>query len=94
MELLDIQVTILGEIPRKTRCDDGISGWFRERERCVPALTDEAWARVEPIFAARKGRRPKDSRAMLGAMLRKASTGCAWGDPTLPRGSLASSWQR
>ncbi|MFK0252289.1 recombinase family protein [Streptomyces sp. NPDC090445] len=94
MDLLDIRVTILGEIPRKTRCDDGISAWFRERERCVPTLTDEAWTRVEPIFAARKGRRQKDSRGTLDAMLRKASTGCAWNDLPFPRGSLPSVWKR
>ncbi|TJZ49443.1 hypothetical protein FCH28_24305 [Streptomyces piniterrae] len=35
LDLLEIQVTILGEIPRKTRCDGGVSAWFRGRARRV-----------------------------------------------------------
>ncbi|MFD5101264.1 recombinase family protein, partial [Streptomyces albidochromogenes] len=62
MDLLDLRVTILGEAPRKTRRDDQISAWFRERERVVPYLTDDAWRLAEPVLAARKGRRPADAR--------------------------------
>ncbi|MBT2396662.1 recombinase family protein [Streptomyces sp. ISL-100] len=94
LDLLEVQVTILGEIPRKARCDDGISAWFRKRERRVPVLTDDAWAKVEPIFTGRKGRRPKDPWGMLDAMLHKAREGCAWSELPLPGGNLASVWQR
>ncbi|WP_431969045.1 hypothetical protein [Actinacidiphila sp. bgisy160] len=41
-DLLELQVVILGDVPRKTRADDGISEWFRDRDRAVPLLTDEA----------------------------------------------------
>ncbi|MFD8966888.1 hypothetical protein ACFV0C_18140 [Streptomyces sp. NPDC059568] len=52
MDLLDLRVTILGEVPRKTRNDDQISNWFRERERVVPELTDAAWALADQARAA------------------------------------------
>lgn len=92
MHLLDVQVTILGDIPRKTRGDDQISTWFRDRDRVVPHLTDEAWALVEPVFSTRRGRKPKDARACLEATLHKARTGCSW--RRLEYGNVASVWQR
>ncbi len=92
MDLLDLRVTILGEAPRKTRRDDQISAWFRERERVVPNLTDGAWELVEPILKARRGRRPADARGLLDALLTKARTGCAWND--LKYGNVASIWTR
>ncbi|MFC4496317.1 recombinase family protein [Streptomyces ovatisporus] len=92
VHLLDLKVTILGEIPRRTRSDDQISAWFNERDRVVPALTDDAWKLVESILAATPGRKPKAPRALLGAMLDKARTGCAWNK--LPYGNVASVWSR
>lgn len=92
VDLLKLRVTIVGEIPRKTRVDDQISAWFRERERVVPELTDAAWEIAGPILAARRGRRPADPRGLLDAMLTKARTGCAWTD--LPYGKVASVWFR
>ncbi|MYX07751.1 recombinase family protein [Streptomyces sp. SID8375] len=94
LDLLEIQVTVLGEIPRKVRSDDGVSAWFRERARRVPLLTDEAWAKVEPVFVDRKGRRLRDPRGTLDAMLYKARTGCPWSGLSAPAGNLASVWQR
>lgn len=94
LELLDVRVTMTGPIQRKTRSDDGTSLWFRERGRTVPRLTDEAWEKVAPIFAARKGRRPADPRALLAAMLLKARTGCSWDAVPEPRGSIVSAWKR
>lgn len=88
---LDVKVTILGDIQRKVRSDDGISTWFRSRGRTVPYLTDEAWAIVEPIFLSRPGRRAKDPRGLLTDMLCKARTGCPW---TALERSPADIWQR
>jgi hypothetical protein len=92
IDLLGLRVTILGEVPRKTRVDDRIGGWFRERERVVPELTDAAWAIAAPIIAARRGRKASDPRGLLGALLTKARTGCAWGD--LKYGNVSSIWAR
>lgn len=96
LALLDIRVTILGDIPRKTRGDDQISAWFRARSRVVPSLTDDAWALTEPIFSApRAGRKPVDPRRLLNALLYKARTGCAW--QAIPDGSgrtALAAWQR
>ncbi|MFD4858497.1 recombinase family protein, partial [Streptomyces atratus] len=92
IHLLDLRVSIEGEIPRKTRSDDTISAWFAERDRVVPLITDEAWAIVEPIFKTRKGRKPKDPRALLDSMLHKARTGCAWSAAPVP--GAQSIWGR
>lgn len=78
LALLDVRVTIKGEIKRKVREGDGISQWFEERGRVVPLLTDKAWDRLEPILAARRGRKPDNPRALVDALLQKARTGCAW----------------
>lgn len=92
IHLLDLKVTIKGEVPRKTRSDAGLSIWFEERDRAVPDLTDAAWEVVEPILSARKGRKPKDPRGLLESMLYKARTGCAWEDA--PLSGVASIWYR
>ncbi|WP_274563598.1 recombinase family protein [Streptomyces spiramyceticus] len=92
IDLLDLRVTILGDIPKKLRADDKISAWFRDRDTVVPALTDEAWGLVEPIFnAPRQGRRPMDPRGLLGAMLDKARTGSSWAEVGI---KAASAWPR
>lgn len=93
VDLLKLKVTILGPAPRRTRTDDGISSWFRERDLVVPELTDAAWAAVEPILTEpKRGRRPKDPRGLLDAMLQKARTGCPWQE--LSYGNVSSIWQR
>jgi DNA invertase Pin-like site-specific DNA recombinase len=93
VDLLDLKITILGEVPRrKTRFDDQISNWFRDRERVVPHVSDEVWAIAEPLMSRRRGRRASNPRALLDAILTKARTGCAWGD--LPYGNVASIFNR
>lgn len=79
MDFLKLRVQILGPVPRKTRNDDTISAWFRERNRVVPNLTDDAWALVRPIFEQPSaGRTMADPRRALNALLLKARTGCPW----------------
>ncbi|MFJ2113912.1 transposase, partial [Streptomyces sp. NPDC087850] len=92
VDLLQLKVTILGPMPRKTRSDDRISQWFRDRERVVPLLTDEAWARVEHFFVGRPGRSARNPRAMLDSILAKARTGCPWGE--LPYGNVGGTWKQ
>lgn len=98
LALLDVRVTILGEVPAKVREDDRISGWFRKRERTVPHLTDKAWALAEPVLTAPGPGQPRlTPRLTLDAMLHKARTGCTWRD--LPErygrfGTIASAFNR
>lgn len=92
IDLLDLKVTILGEVPRKTRADDRISNWFRERERVVPTLTDAAWYAAAPLITNRPGRKASDPRALVEALLEKARTGCAWAD--LKYGRAQHTWSR
>jgi DNA invertase Pin-like site-specific DNA recombinase/transposase len=98
MGLLDVRVTILGDVPVKMRDDDRVGRWFRSRGRVVPHLTDEAWSRVEPLLAPRGCGRPSTSpRRTLDAILLKARTGMAWRDlPDSygPFGTIASAAHR
>lgn len=82
LALLDVHVTITGEIP-KPRLGSGCSlrEWFQDAGRLVPdELTDEAWALVEPIVKAwePKNHKCRPGRVMLDAMFYKARTGCRW----------------
>jgi DNA invertase Pin-like site-specific DNA recombinase/transposase len=93
VDLLNLKVTILGPVPRrKTRKDDLISNWFRDRERVVPTITDEVWAVAERIIHKPRGRRASNPRALLDAVFTKARTGCAWAD--LAYGNVASVFKR
>ncbi|MEY9956617.1 recombinase family protein [Streptacidiphilus sp. MAP5-52] len=80
--LLELRVTVLGPVPRRrVRSDDALSDWFRTRDLRVPLLTDEAWDRIAPVFARRRGRRTKsDPRAYVEAILTKARTGRSWNE--------------
>jgi transposase len=93
VDLLDLKITLLGPVPRRaTRKGDTISAWFRERERVVPLITDEAWVIAERIMHHPTGRRASNPRALLDAILTKARTGCAW--TALEYGNVASIYKR
>lgn len=92
--LLDIRLTIVGDIPRGIRSDDQLHNWFIEHKRLVPELTDEAWKRVESIVVpSGRGRRPADPREMLTLLFRKARTGCSWQELSDSNAPLHS-WRR
>ncbi|MFD5107102.1 recombinase family protein [Streptomyces cinereoruber] len=79
VDLLEVQATVIRAVPRQQGVPCQITEWFRERQRDVPDLTDEAWALVEPLL------RPKRSDALparpkLEAILFKARTGCRYED--------------
>ncbi|QER85718.1 transposase [Streptomyces tendae] len=82
LALLDVRVTITGEIPKpRLGLACSMRDWFTGRGRLVPdELTDEAWARVEPIVKAWEppSHRCRPGRVMLDAMFYKARTGCLW----------------
>lgn len=45
------------------------------------ALTDEQWARIEPILPVRRGPKSKiGERMFIDAVLYRAKTGCPWRD--------------
>ncbi|WP_455361154.1 recombinase family protein [Streptomyces sp. SYSU K21746] len=81
LDLLDVKVTLQGEVPKKVRADDSLTAWFRSRNRGVPVLTDASWAAVEPTIVAtvKRDRTAQLShRQALEAMLEKARSGSAW----------------
>lgn len=78
LALLDVRVTLKGEIPRKTPRNDGLAGWFRERNRLVPLLDDDAWEKAQAVLTA-AGRLSPAHRGVLAGLLHKARTGVAWG---------------
>lgn len=77
LALLDVKVTLQGDIPRKSRKDDKLVGWFRERNRAVPILDDAAWEAAEAVLAG-AGRVTPAYRGVLAGLLHKARTGAAW----------------
>ncbi|NEC70392.1 recombinase family protein [Streptomyces rochei] len=82
LALLDVRVTITGEIPKpRLGLACSMRDWFTAAQRLVPdELTDEAWARVEPIVKAWEppSHKCRPGRVMLDAMFYKARTGCLW----------------
>ena len=96
LDFLKLRVQILGSVPRKTRRDDGISAWFRDRGRVVPSLTSEAWELVRHFFEKpHPGRKAADPQRVLNALLYKARTGCAWRAIPDDAGQVAmATWQR
>lgn len=76
LALLDVKVTLDGDIPRKARKDDRLAEEFRKRG-CVPVLDDAGWSRVRAVLAAH-GRDSEAYRGVLEGLLHKAQTGIAW----------------
>ncbi|MBL3665646.1 recombinase family protein [Streptomyces sp. M2CJ-2] len=86
LALLDVRVTITGEIPKpRLGMACSVRDWFTANDRLVPdELTDEVYALVEPVIKAWEPEHPNrrliPSRLMLDAMFYKARTGCRWED--------------
>jgi hypothetical protein len=81
LALVDVQVTVTGPVPAKVPKDDTLTAWFRTRNRPVPDLTDDAWAKAGPICEAASQRTRSnalDHRQALSAILHKARTSCSW----------------
>lgn len=77
LALLDVKVTLKGDIPRKARKDDSLVRWFRDRSRPTPVLDDAAWEKAEAVLKA-AGRVSPAYRGVLAGLLHKARTGIAW----------------
>jgi polynucleotide kinase-phosphatase len=90
LALLDVRVTITGPMPeRKTNKGCTLTKWFDASGRLVPPpLTDETWAKVEPIVRAWEppNHRLIDGRAVVDGILFKARTGCGWHGIEVPEG--------
>jgi len=84
LALLDVRVTITGAVPPpRLGLACSLADWFKDSGRLVPdALTDEAWATVEPIVKAWEppNHRLRCGRVMLDAMFYKARTGVRWSE--------------
>ncbi|MEU5425234.1 recombinase family protein [Streptomyces olivoreticuli] len=81
MDLIDIKVTLTGEVPKKVRKDDTLTAWFRSNKRGVPVLDDAGWLLVEGIFKSAEVRKLPGSlshRTVLEAILHKARAGITW----------------
>jgi hypothetical protein len=51
-----------------------------EHQAAWPGLTDEAWARVQPLLPTRtgRGRPPRQHRRLIAALLWQQHTGASW----------------
>ncbi|MFI9041227.1 transposase, partial [Streptomyces sp. NPDC053726] len=98
LDLLDVRVTLLGDVPSRKSKDDQVAQWFRANGGVVPTLTDEAWAKAEPVFTGPSAGRPtRPPRLMLEALLHKAVSRCSWreiGEQYGPWATVASTWRR
>ncbi|MFG2881647.1 hypothetical protein ACGFYV_04870 [Streptomyces sp. NPDC048297] len=61
MDMLDVEVTVVGDAPKgRTGQPCALAAWFRERNRTVPILTDEAWEKAAPLITYKpRGGDPK-----------------------------------
>ncbi|MFD5030711.1 transposase [Streptomyces sp. NPDC058220] len=98
LDLLDVRVTLLGDVPSRKSKDDQVAQWFRANGGVVPTLTDEAWAKAETVFTGPSAGRPtRPPRLMLEALLHKAVSRCSWretGEQYGPWATVASTWRR
>lgn len=82
MNLLDIKVRLVGEVPRRfggPPCP--VETWFAERDiYAFPELTEELWAQIEPSVPAPKVIRKNtmDAREAVAATLYKLRNGVGW----------------
>lgn len=88
--LLDVRVTITGPVPaRTTNPGCTLTRRFADNERpAPPLLTDETWAKVEPVIRAWEppNHRLVPGRPILDAIFYKARTGCGWHSVPTPEG--------
>lgn len=76
LEVLDTTVTVRADAPKGRAGNQcALSAWFRDRDRRVPTLTDEAWGTVSDLFPKL---RKLDARQVVEGLLHKASTGVQW----------------
>jgi DNA invertase Pin-like site-specific DNA recombinase/transposase len=80
MDLLEIQVTLIGPVPLERRFGPGseIEAWHVERGRMPKELTDELWEQIKPNIPFRVTKRSLDLRLLVEGLIHKARTGCPW----------------
>ncbi|WP_369392300.1 recombinase family protein [Streptomyces sp. CG1] len=105
IDLADIRVNIQGPAPVKKAVKEcSVGAWFRKSDLRVPVrVTDEEWARIEPLVkkTGRGSGKKTDLplRDAVGAILWKGRTGQGWSEAAarMQRGagkSLMSRWSR
>ncbi|MGW2513623.1 recombinase family protein [Streptomyces scopuliridis] len=80
LQLLEMQAVVVRAVPRQRGVECTVRGWFTERRRGVPILTDEGWERIKPLMGG--SRSTLDRRMVVEALLHKARTNLRW--PDLP----------
>lgn len=96
MDMLDVEVTVAGDAPQgRTGQPCALAAWFRERNRTVPILTDEAWEKIAPLITYRP--RGVDPKLVMRGILYKVRTDTPWKEiPPLfgRRATLQTYWTR
>lgn len=99
IQLLDLRVYIIGSVPPRPSAGSP-TAWFQDRDRPVPELDDEAWAKAQAVIRRLdSGRGPErmPERPALTGILLKAVTGCRWRDIPAECGkphSIRQRWNR
>lgn len=77
LALLNIEATIVGEVPKaRPGLPCSLGKWFRVHGRSVPDMTHEVWGAVEPLMVVQY--RTLKPRLILEALFHKARTSCRW----------------
>ncbi|WP_319695144.1 transposase [Streptomyces sp. ME19-01-6] len=79
MTAIEVKVTFLAP-PRRARNGQpcALAGWFTERQLPIPLLTDEGWAKIEPMITHKA--RGVSPRQVMTGILYKVRTGTPWSD--------------
>lgn len=94
--MMNVKLTLLEAMPDAARTCP-VTDWFRAAGRGVPVLSDEGWARAEPVIRARhRPDRRLPQRRILEGLLHKARREASWYTLTAygnPEG-LRAAWGR
>lgn len=79
LDLLEIRVTIKGEVPPPRRLECTTTAWFNQRQSVPRELTDDLWAQVSELMpAVRPQRNSVDPRTVINAIIYKVRNRCGW----------------
>jgi hypothetical protein len=98
MDLLEIQVTLIGPVPLDGRFgpDSDIEQWFGKRSVQPVEMTDALWEEIRPRISFRASKKSHDLRGLVEGLLYKARTGCPWSEMPEhfpPKEALRARWR-
>lgn len=99
IELLDVEVTVTGEMPHAPHKGkpDPLTEWHRATDTPVPAgpLTDEQWAVVEPLLPkSRQQKNMAPARELFEAIANKIRTEERWTNALVSAGAWNAVYRR